>query len=817
MWSTDDTTILRARARVAGITPADAAALRRRMASMLAGLRLRPAGMPPSAVLFVRRLADPAPGLLGLRGHRPNAAWERALERELDRAARTATRPMRGMIPGDPDAVLFADEGECLAALSLDLARGQAAARWWWRAPLRSAVADDPRPIVALLAGRIRWLPAALRYAAAWGADREIVAALPAHDAHALLVMLADEYGIDRGAIPAFAADRRRPAAPGHRDVEPHADSPADAPVVRPPWEIGMLLSRRDDALSPSGRLLLGVALAIGRDPAAARAPAFAAAVRAWWSAELVADHRAAPAGDGAPRADDVEALHPASAAVHDAARPIAAAQSDADTRPADEAQVVDDARRPEARLPEEARTMDPWRSEDEARPPADATRDAAATHDRRAGGSRATRPGDEPDARDDGAAVADASARAAEPGATSHDGIPPAGEDGPQIPPQYRTAAGPDDPGGAVDRERLDHAGAAGAAFDDGPAAAANAGTATFDRDAVAVEVDATEASGDPNDDAYDFGQGLSGAVTGLVGVFYLLNLYCHLDLVTAIEEACDLRGRLGPWEMLEALARTLLAAQGEEGGNAMHVDDALWQILSSLDDRPTGALAGHAVERVSRFRLPPVWHADMGAGEYRWAAENGRLRLWCDVSRHAAEPVDDRPHESPGSQQRPLEPSKPGAPASTARYLLVDIPRDAGPAHEQAARECAVYAAANASQFPGLLLSGSFEEAPGGERPNGATIVGVHGPEGGMTAVLAMLLPYVLARLAPALGRTVEDRSWITMLLAVPGRVHASATHVDVMIGMNDIAMPVRMAGLDRDPGWLPEFGRVVQFHFD
>ena len=28
---------------------------------------------------------------------------------------------------------------------------------------------------------------------------------------------------------------------------------------------------------------------------------------------------------------------------------------------------------------------------------------------------------------------------------------------------------------------------------------------------------------------------------------------------------------------------------------------------------------------------------------------------------------------------------------------------------------------------------------------------------------------------------------------------------------------AVPVRLAGLDINPGWLPWLGRVVQFHYD
>jgi hypothetical protein len=50
----------------------------------------------------------------------------------------------------------------------------------------------------------------------------------------------------------------------------------------------------------------------------------------------------------------------------------------------------------------------------------------------------------------------------------------------------------------------------------------------------------------------------------------------------------------------------------------------------------------------------------------------------------------------------------------------------------------------------------------------------------------------------------------------LRVPGLVHHSRTHVDVVMDLESISIPVRLAGLDRDPGWVPRLGRVVAFVF-
>jgi hypothetical protein len=31
-----------------------------------------------------------------------------------------------------------------------------------------------------------------------------------------------------------------------------------------------------------------------------------------------------------------------------------------------------------------------------------------------------------------------------------------------------------------------------------------------------------------------------------------------------------------------------------------------------------------------------------------------------------------------------------------------------------------------------------------------------------------------------------------------------------------IDDVNMAARISGLDRDPGWVPELGRIVLFHF-
>jgi hypothetical protein len=61
---------------------------------------------------------------------------------------------------------------------------------------------------------------------------------------------------------------------------------------------------------------------------------------------------------------------------------------------------------------------------------------------------------------------------------------------------------------------------------------------------------------------------------------------------------------------------------------------------------------------------------------------------------------------------------------------------------------------------------------------------------------------------------GRT---ELWRPQLLELQGRVIFSPSHVDLYAALNSVRLPVRLAGLDINPGWLPWLGRVVTFHYE
>ena len=78
-----------------------------RIERMLRSATLHPPGLPESATLVVRRLADPLPSRLraGPFDLLPDAAWQRAVTASLEKLAAYAARPAYGAVPAETDAV----------------------------------------------------------------------------------------------------------------------------------------------------------------------------------------------------------------------------------------------------------------------------------------------------------------------------------------------------------------------------------------------------------------------------------------------------------------------------------------------------------------------------------------------------------------------------------------------------------------------------------------------------------------------------------------------------------------------------------------
>lgn len=270
----------------------------------------------------------------------------------------------------------------------------------------------------------------------------------------------------------------------------------------------------------------------------------------------------------------------------------------------------------------------------------------------------------------------------------------------------------------------------------------------------------------------------------TGLGGALYLINLLLRLDLPDGWSDPA-LAEHVGGWALLEALARALLATtqsgQLSQNWPSALADDPLWSVLAALDGRPVGEAIGADLPPPVAFRLPATWLLRYGPAEPRWlaAALAGRLLLW-------AADADGQ-----------------------GGYLVADVPLDDQGLAEAAAAEAARYAAA------GLAARWDVTATPPALPHLDSSTAALFGP--GLAWLVPRLLGFLRCWLARALAcppAELGDR--LAELLAAEGRLLVSRTHVDLFLPMDRIHISARRAGLDRNPGWVPNLGRIVSFHF-
>lgn len=73
----------------------------------------------------------------------------------------------------------------------------------------------------------------------------------------------------------------------------------------------------------------------------------------------------------------------------------------------------------------------------------------------------------------------------------------------------------------------------------------------------------------------------------------------------------------------------------------------------------------------------------------------------------------------------------------------------------------------------------------------------------------------PLLGPRLALALNLP-EDEA-IATCLKLPARIDRRADSVDVGMSLHHLPLSIRLAGLDRNPGWVPASGCDIRFHFE
>jgi hypothetical protein len=265
----------------------DPQAEQQRIERMLRSASLHPSGLPESAMLVVRRLADPLPSRLraGPFDLLPDASWQRAVTASLEKLAASAARPAYGAVPAETDAVLFYDRAEVLAALALDWMGGTLPVQWWWREFLRGR--DAVTTLLQEWTESPQYVPGALDLLAKRARAVQFVQRMPQQAANEILQRVLIAFNVPR---------------PGEKDNAPEENAedraePSESGVATPKTKKAPHLMVRHapfrrwvpeadtPALLPAQSMLLIQAVMLRRAPAVARTATFQKDLSRWQAA----------------------------------------------------------------------------------------------------------------------------------------------------------------------------------------------------------------------------------------------------------------------------------------------------------------------------------------------------------------------------------------------------------------------------------------------------------------------------------------------------------------------------------------------------
>jgi hypothetical protein len=242
----------------------------------------------------------------------------------------------------------------------------------------------------------------------------------------------------------------------------------------------------------------------------------------------------------------------------------------------------------------------------------------------------------------------------------------------------------------------------------------------------------------------------------TELGGLFYLINLGIFLNLYGDFTRPLQPGITLDIWDFVTLIGRHLLGEAGEA--------DPLWPLLARLSGRSDTEPLGSGFQPPDLWRLPAEWLLPFPeSGNWKWSTTDQRLRV-----RH------------------------------WDGFLLLDQPLVDGDHREQVRRATEAYSPV----VPFRL-----------ER--GAT-VRVHNCMSLLDRWLHRFVPYLQARLKRGLGVT-EAEQISPLLCRNSARVSVSAARVDVFFALDEHPIEIRLAGLDRNPGWVPAAGRFIAFNYE
>jgi hypothetical protein len=242
----------------------------------------------------------------------------------------------------------------------------------------------------------------------------------------------------------------------------------------------------------------------------------------------------------------------------------------------------------------------------------------------------------------------------------------------------------------------------------------------------------------------------------TAFGGILYLLNVALALGLYGDFAQPRTPGIALSPWDWLALIGRAWFGSD--------FACDAVWLLLAELAGRQPNEYPGYGFAPPEDWSVPAEWLEPWGQADVvRVYATRQRLQLWHD-----------------------------------AGFLISDNPRVAGTAPlRQACAEC--------------IENGAL---------CGAGLLRLrHLPHRRSRRALGRWMQYTILYLEARLARALGDGASAaipTIVCRHSARLVVRATVVEIHLSLADLPIQIRLAGLDRNPGWIPAAGRSVVFYF-
>jgi len=244
-----------------------------------------------------------------------------------------------------------------------------------------------------------------------------------------------------------------------------------------------------------------------------------------------------------------------------------------------------------------------------------------------------------------------------------------------------------------------------------------------------------------------------LRHVTTDFGGVFYLLNALLGLELYSDFSQPRGRNLAMSPWD--------LLAMLGDRWFGAAFKADAISDVLARLAGRRPNARPGAGFVPPATWITPRAWLTPWGSsGEIIGWIGRRRLVLW-----------------------------------HPAGFVIAEAPRKPGRGGH--------------AQLASLARQAGLSARPITTVTRAPVRLGR-----GRGRWLSLLDLYLQARLARALG--VAPRDAPGLLCRSPALLALSEDRLDIRLALSDLPLSVRIAGLDRDPGWIPAAGLKPVFHF-